>query len=108
MKWANHFFRTDFTSYKDELATIPLGVLDETNCHFLAAALNDLDTDPTTANQWTDAAISDKLSLLGAEVVHNSANLLMLPTNSTYANALVLKFPESSAAPRGVMALHYN
>jgi len=107
-KWANHFFRADFTPFKEELATIPLGELDDTNRHFLAAALNDIDQDPTTTNRWTDENISDKLSLVGTQVVHNGKNLLMLPSNSTFANCLLLRFPAGNPQLSGVMAIHYN
>jgi len=107
-KWNNHFFRSDFTPFQEELSTIPLGELDDTHRHFLAAALNDIDTNPETKGNWTDEAISDKLSLAGTQVVHNGKNLQMLPSNSTFANVLLLRFPASNQTLTGVMAIHYN
>lgn len=107
-QWANHFFRTDFSDFAEELSSIELGELDDTNRHFLAAALNDLDTDPETANRWSDEAIEGRLSLVGAQVVHNGKNLQMLPSNSTFGKCLLLRFPANAGELEGVMAIHYN
>lgn len=104
--WLNYLFFTDFSDEKDTLVEIPKGVLNADNTTLLAAVLSTHDQGEGRP-LWTDKE-GVKWSLVGVEVIYNGPNNTGLPTNGLYDHTLILKFPTTSQAPTGTIALNYN
>lgn len=104
--WANYLFFSDFTPDKDALVDLPVGVVDEHAATILAATLSVHDLGNGRA-LWTDQS-NPEWGLLGAQIVYNGPNQTGFASNGAYDHVLLLKFPDTQAAPQGTLALQYN
>jgi hypothetical protein len=105
--WPNYLIRQDFTLHGNELAAVPLGLLDESNQRLIAAVLSE-GADQADKDKWNMEEYGTEYSLNGVEVVFNDLNKVSLPTFSFFKYALGLKFPEVSTAPAGTIYMCWH
>lgn len=104
---AVYLYGYDFTTFFNDVALMPTGVLSGINADKLVTALKATDISSGAA-LWTNADGATAWNLKGATVVSNGLNSSTLPTNQAYKYVMGLTLAAGVITPAGTMYLHYN